>query len=92
MYQSNKLLWYLIGRWLLKVPHLSLVNILAGNELVPEFMPYFNSVEPIYAACEKLLSDGNNLARLSRELVGLTLPLVGGNVSEKVAKIAFEML
>jgi lipid-A-disaccharide synthase len=92
MYQSNKFLWHLIGKWLLKVPHLSLVNILSGKELVPEFMPCFDSIEPIYAACEKLLSDSGDLARLSRELTELTRPLVGQNVSAKVAKIALEML
>jgi lipid-A-disaccharide synthase len=92
MYQSNKFLWHLIGKWLLRVPHLSLVNILAGKELVPEFMPYFDSIEPIYQACEKLLSDSEILARMSKELAVLTRPLTGQNVSGKVASIVLEML
>ena len=92
MYQSSKFLWYLIGKWLLKVPHLSLVNILSGKELVPEFMPYFDSTEPIYKACEKLLSDAKSLTHLSEDLTALTRPLIGENVSERVAKIALEML
>lgn len=92
MYQSNKFLWHLIGKRLLKVPRLSLVNILSGKELVPEFMPYFDSIEPIYAACEKLLSDSGKLGLLSRELTELTRPLMGQNVSKKVAHIALSML
>jgi lipid-A-disaccharide synthase len=91
MYQSSKFMWHLIGKRLLKVPHLSLVNILAGKELVPEFMPYFDSIEPIYQACEKLLSEAQ-LAALSKELVQLTAPLIGGKTAEKVAQIALEML
>jgi hypothetical protein len=54
-------------------------------------MPYFDSIEPICAACEKLLSDGNKLGLLSRELTELTRPLAGQNASEKVAKIVLEM-
>ena len=77
---------------LLKVPYLSLVNILADKELVPEFMPYFDSTEPIYQACEKLLSDGGKLSLLSKELTALTRPLIGQNASQKVARIALEML
>ncbi|MDO8303896.1 MAG: lipid-A-disaccharide synthase [Sedimentisphaerales bacterium] len=92
MYQSSKFLWHLVGKWLLKVPHLSLVNIVAGKELVPEFMPYFDSTEPIYQACEKLLSDTERLTRLGGELTALTQPLIGQNASEKTAKIALEML
>jgi lipid-A-disaccharide synthase len=92
MYQSSKFMWHLIGKRLLKIPHLSLVNILAGEELVPEFMPYFDSIEPTYEACERLLSDSQKLARLSGKLVALTRPLVGQNASENAAKIALEML
>jgi len=47
MYQSSRILWHLAGRWLVKTKYLSLVNILAGQELVPEFMPYFRSIDPI---------------------------------------------
>jgi lipid-A-disaccharide synthase len=92
IYQSNKFLWHLIGKWLLKVPHLSLVNILAGKELVPEFMPYFDSIEPIHSACENLISDKKKLTSLNAELAALTRPLVGQNASQNVVKLAIEML
>jgi lipid-A-disaccharide synthase len=92
MYQSSKLMWHLIGKRLIKVRHLSLVNILAGKELVPEFMPYFDAVEPIYQACQTLISDKAGLQALSRELIELTRPLVGGNASDRVAQLVIEML
>jgi lipid-A-disaccharide synthase len=44
MYQSSRVLWYLIGWWLVTMRYLSLVNVLAGRELVPEYMPYFRSI------------------------------------------------
>lgn len=92
MYQSSKVLWHLVGRWLVKTRYLSLVNILAGRELVPEFMPYFNSIEPIVTSIEQLLQDSGRLAQIGKALMNLTEPLTEKNAREEVAKIAVEML
>jgi len=92
MYQSSKILWHLVGRWLVKTKYLSLVNTLADKELVPEFMPYFSSIGPIVENIENLLQDRDNLARISDELVQLTEPLAAGNASEEVAQIVVAML
>jgi len=92
MYQSSRILWHLAGRWLLATKYLSLVNILSGKELVPEFMPYFSSIDPIVRAIEQLLEDGDELAELSRSLAKLTEPLAEKNAREEVARIALEML
>jgi len=40
-------------------------NILAGKELVPEFMPYFSSIEPIAERIERLLEDRDKLTQIS---------------------------
>ena len=92
MYQSSRILWHLFGRFIVKTKYLSLVNILAGKELVREFMPYFVSVEPIIEAVENLLEDKNALAGLSSELISLARPLRQGSASEKVAEIVLAML
>jgi len=92
MYQSSRILWHLVGRWLVKTKYLSLVNALAGRELVPEFMPYFSSIEPIVQSIEEFLNDRDKLAQLSDELIQLAGPLGTGNASEKVAQIVGEML
>ena len=92
MYQSNRILWYLFGRWIVKTKYLSLVNILADRELVPEFMPYFTSIEPIVASIEQLLENKDKLVRLSDELTGFTKPLAEKKACREVAKIAVEML
>jgi lipid-A-disaccharide synthase len=94
MYQSNKILWHLLGRWLLTTKYLSLVNILANKEkeLVPEFMPYFSSIKPILAAIELLLEDRGKLAQTSDTLIHLAEPLVQKKACNEVAGIAAEML
>jgi len=91
MYQSNRILWYLFG-WAMNTKYLSLVNILAGRELVPEFMPNFTSIDPIVVSIEQLLQDNNKLAQLSGELTRLTEPLAEKKACREVAKIALDML
>jgi lipid-A-disaccharide synthase len=102
MYQSSRILWHLVGRWLVTTKYLSLVNILAGREpvatsaqhgeLVPEFMPCFSSIEPIVQSVEQLLEDKNKLAQTSSELVKLTEPLAAKSARDEVAKIVIEIL
>jgi lipid-A-disaccharide synthase len=92
MYQSSRILWHLVGWWLVKSKYLSLVNILAGKELVPEFMPYFSSIEPIVESIEQILNDSDRLAQISGELIDIVEPLAQKKASDEVAKIAFQML
>lgn len=92
MYQSSIILWHLFARRLLKTKYLSLVNILAGKELVPEFMPYFRSVEPIIETIDSLLNDRNKLAQTSNALRELVEPLAKKNAGMETAKIVMEML
>ncbi len=92
MYQCSKILWHLVGRWIVRGRYLSLVNVLAGRELVPEFMPYFKSIREVTAVIEELLNDSRRLARMSAELIELVGPLHTTGASEKVAEIALEMM
>ncbi len=92
MYQSSRILWRLVGWWLVRTKYLSLVNILAGKELVPEFMPYFSSIEPIVEDIEQLLEDKDKLAQISNELIKLTEPLSEKKACDQVAEIAAKML
>ncbi|MBN2456482.1 MAG: lipid-A-disaccharide synthase [Sedimentisphaerales bacterium] len=92
MYHSSRMLWHLIGRWLIKTKYLSLVNILADRSLVPEFMPYFSSIEPILESIHQVLNDKERLTFASRELLSLSEQLNGDNAARKVADVVTEML
>lgn len=92
MYQSNPLLWHLLGKWLITPKYLSLVNILAAKELVPEFMPYFKSIDPIYEKTVELLTNPQKLQKTSTKLHEITNTLGDGQTSKKVAAIACDML
>jgi lipid-A-disaccharide synthase len=92
MYQINRTLWRLFGWMIIRAKLFSLVNILAGRELVPEFMPCFASIEPIIASIENLVQDSSKMAQLSGELTKLTEPLAKKKASREVATIAVEMM
>jgi lipid-A-disaccharide synthase len=92
MYQSSKLLWNLVGRWIVITKYLSLVNILAQKELVPEFMPYFKSYEPIAEKVKELLSDRQALIKNSSDLIDLVKPLTEKSASVVVSNIAIDMI
>jgi lipid-A-disaccharide synthase len=92
MYQTSALLWHLAGRWLVTTKYLSLVNILAGKELVPEFMPYFRSIEPIIKTVQDLIEDKARLAQINSDLLALVLPLTVKKAGATVAQIAASML
>ena len=93
MYQSNKLMWYIAGRWLLKIKNLSLVNILAQERAVPEFMPYFNSIDPIVDVALNLCKNKTELAAVSRKLVEISSRLKTSTpAADCVAEILVNML
>ena len=41
----------------MKTPHLSLVNILAGRRIVPEFMPFVRDTGAVARVASRLLTD-----------------------------------
>ncbi len=92
MYQSSRILWKLFGQWLVRSRFLSLVNILAGRELVPEFMPYYTSITPIYKRAHQILNNRAKLSRTSHDLVSLVEPLARENASRKTAELSIGML
>ena len=92
MYQASRILWHLIGRWVVKAPYFCLVNLLANRELVPEFMPYFQSVEPIVQQAWALIEDREQLAQTSSDLIAITQPLAEQQTCTKVAEIVMDVL
>jgi len=92
-YRTGRLLYNLLGRWLLKTPHLSLVNILAGRRLVPEIMPWHGDSRQIVDAVTDVMGDYGWLCQTRRDLIDLTGRLRAareGSASENAARIALE--
>ncbi len=92
MYNANRWAYHLLGRWLIRTPHLSLINILAGRRLVPEFMPYYRSTAPIAELAISLLADPGALRAMAVDIAAVLDPLVKTGASENTARILLEML
>ncbi|MEE8170987.1 MAG: lipid-A-disaccharide synthase [Phycisphaerae bacterium] len=92
MYNHGRLIYPLIkaafalfGRSFIRTRFLSLPNILADREIVPEFMPYYRRIEPIADCAIAMLRDPAGLQARQRELAELIAPLVRTDVSAAVA-------
>lgn len=92
MYNAPRWGYQLVARWLIRTPHLSLVNILAGRELVPEFMPYYRSTEPIARAALELLENARRREEMTAGLDQLIRALGTHRVADEAAAIADRML
>jgi lipid-A-disaccharide synthase len=92
MYQTSRVLWKLVGRWLVHPKFFTLVNLLADRALVPEFMPYFASIDPIVQKIDGYLQDRSLLTRTSNEMIDMVEPLTRRNASEEVARVVVGML
>ena len=92
MYNGSRLVYHCVARWLIRTPHLSLVNILAGRTLVPEFMPYYTSTEPIARCALDLLRSPDQRAAMSHELAELLAPIVKPGAPANTAAILLGML
>lgn len=51
-------LTYLLGRWTVKVPHFAMVNLIAGEEIVPELVQRDFTGERVTAELNKIIPDG----------------------------------
>ncbi len=85
-------LTYLIGSALIKIKHISLVNIIANKEALPELIQKKANPYAVFKEAEKLLGDKKRFEELKKELSDIDKLLKSGNVSENVAKIAFSMI
>jgi lipid-A-disaccharide synthase len=91
MYKVSPLSYWL-GRALIRVKHIGLVNLVAGKELAPELVQAKASALNIASAIEQMCNDADGLNRVRQQLRALRHLLGGAGASERVADIAFELL
>ena len=92
MYNTSRVFYHLIGRWLIHTPYLCLPNILAGRKIVPEFMPYYTSTEPISQQAIELLRSEDKRRAMEQELAALVEPLRSRCASERAADMLLDMV
>ena len=76
---------YFLAKRLVKVPHISLVNLILGRRAVAERIQYEVTPQVLAAELESLLLDTEKRARLARDYAELRTLLGGAGASERVA-------
>jgi lipid-A-disaccharide synthase len=94
VYRGSRILWHLIGRWIVKTRTYSLVNLLAdrGERIVPEFIPWYGSNEPVAREALSYLRQPERLEEQRRRLRRLIDSLDHPGASMNVARLAMEMM
>ncbi len=87
-----RLPYSLFGRFIVKLPHLSLLNILAGARIVPEFMPFISDVAPIARVAAQLLTDETWRKVMVRQIDEVVAPLEHSTASANVCRMISSML
>jgi lipid-A-disaccharide synthase len=93
VYRINPILWHLAARWLLRTRKIAMVNILAGQrELVPEFIPWYGSNQPVADCAIDLLKHPEKLAEQRQKLKSLMSRLDRPGASMNTARLALELM
>jgi lipid-A-disaccharide synthase len=83
---------YLVGKMLIRVPHLGMPNVLARREIVPEFIQRKARPEAIAAAVLRLLEDPARRAEMLRDFDEVIGKLGPGGASENAARVILQTL
>ncbi len=83
---------YLIGKAMIKVPNICIVNLIAGREIVPELIQDMATPANIADEVLKILGDSGKIELMRNELMGIRNLLGGSGASGRVADIAISML
>ncbi|MFQ6047744.1 MAG: lipid-A-disaccharide synthase [Phycisphaerae bacterium] len=92
MYNAPRWGYRLLGRWLIQARYLSLLNVLADRQIVPEFMPYYRSTEPIARRAIELLSDAAQRQRMRADLADVIAALRRPGASANAAALLLDLL
>ncbi len=83
---------YLLGKALIRVSNICLVNLIAGRQIVPECIQERATPENIAGQALKMFNNPEKLKTMRNELIGIRDILGGSGASERVADIALSML
>jgi lipid-A-disaccharide synthase len=84
-------LTYLLGKLILDVNHISLVNILSGREVVPELLQDSANPEEIIKELKKIMFDAAYREDMLHSFRLIKEPFSGKKASTRVAEILMEM-
>src|SRR5439155_17828643 len=91
MYRGSKLMEMEYKLRRIKVEHIGMPNIIAGERIVPEFIQHDATPEALAESALRFLQDPEARARVKSALQGVRAALGEPGASERVARIVLEM-
>ncbi|NUM55439.1 MAG: lipid-A-disaccharide synthase [Candidatus Hydrogenedentes bacterium] len=85
MYKTSPLT-YLLARLLVRVPHIGMVNLLAGKRIVPEFIQSEATVNRILPEALELIADGPRRDQMLADLHAVRDKIGGPGASKRAAE------
>jgi len=86
------LLTYFLGRLLIKVKHIGMVNIIAGKRIVPELIQKELHPEKIARTVNGMVQDPSALAEMRQDLVAVREKIGNPGASARAARIIIDTL
>jgi lipid-A-disaccharide synthase len=83
---------YWIGRMVIRVPFIGLVNLVAGEEVVPELIQGDVTPERLAQEAMDILEHDDRRRDMVRKLQALRETLGQGSASQRTARIALEII
>lgn len=80
-------LTYLVGRALVTVDWLGMPNVIAGREVVPEFVQHHAQPQQIAGVAKQLLADAAKREAMRRELAAVVKSLTGSGAGKSAAEL-----
>ena len=83
---------YRLGKALIRVPHIGLVNLIAGRRVAPELIQHEASPEAVAHEVLALMDDPARLAGMREALAEVARRLGNAGASHKVAAVAWDLM
>lgn len=83
---------FFLGRWLIQIPYIGLVNVVAGRKVVPEFIQHEIKPEAIAEEAAHLLQNETLRQKMIADLKEVRVKLGGGGAPERAAEAVMEVL
>jgi lipid-A-disaccharide synthase len=94
VYRLSPLVWHLFGRWVVNARIFSLVNLLNDKrkKIVPEFVPWYGSNQPVIDAVLKMLNNPELLEEQRDKVQNVIRTLNRPGASRNAAKLAIDLM
>ena len=83
---------YLIGRAVINIDNIGLVNIIAGKTVVPEFIQGDANPEKMADEVYDILTSGSRMDEMKKDLLDVSRKLGGPGASKRAAELVCEMI